>query len=163
MPQKLEFSVDTETNEVKQETKIKQDGKVVGRSFVDAIYDIKNAVYKSSTKVFNECNEEVNKYREEQGSYSIDTEIRGKVVRGVVQPKVEQFIDGAETIYAMSGETVRSVRCCLGCRTKSQICAVTAVVSGAASCVAFVLGYTPWGWGFAAGACMCVMAKQMYE
>ena len=30
MPQKLKFSVDPETKEVKQETKIKEDGKVVG-------------------------------------------------------------------------------------------------------------------------------------
>ena len=61
----------------------------------------------------------------------------------------------------MSGETVRSVRSCLGCRTNSQICAVGAVVTAGASAVAFVLGYTLWGWGLAAGALAFVAAKEM--
>ena len=42
MPQKLEF-MDPETKEVKQEQKSKK-MVIVGRSFVDAMYDIKNGV-----------------------------------------------------------------------------------------------------------------------
>lgn len=163
MPQKLEFSVDPETKEVKQETKIKEDGKVVGRSLVDAMYDIKNAVYKASTKVFNECNEEVKKYREKHGVDSVDTGKRGEIVRGVVQPQVEELFDGAETVYAMGGETMRSVGCCLGCRTTSEKCVIGAVVSFAASATTLLLGYTAWGWGFAAASLMFVAAKKMCE
>ena len=163
MPQKLEFSVDPETKEVKQETKIKEDGKVVGRSFVDALYDIKNTVYKASTKLFNECQEEVNKYKEEHGVEKIEERTRNECVRGVVHPKVEQFFDGAETAYAMGGETVRSVRTCFGCRTTSECCVIGVVASSICSAVSLFVGYTAWGWGFAAAGAMFVAAKKMYQ
>ena len=163
MPQKLEFSVDPETKEVKQETKIKENGKVVGRSFVDAMYDIKNAVYKASTKVFNECQEEVNKYKKEHDVEKIDTKTKNECIRGVVHQKVEQMFDGAETAYAMGGETMRSVRCCLGCRTTSEKCVIGSVVSGVVAGVTLLLGYTAWGWGFAGLSLMCVATKQMCE
>ena len=163
MPQKLEFSIDPETKEVKQETKIKEDGKVVGRSFVDAMYDIKNTVCKASTKLFNECQEEVNKYKEEHGVEKIDTETRNECVRGVIHPKVEQMFDGAETAYAMGGETMRSVRSCLGCRTTSECCVVGVVVSSICSAVSLFAGYTAWGWGFAAATTMFWGVKKMCE
>ena len=142
---------------------IKEDGKVVGRSFVDALYDIKNTVCKASTKLFNECQEEVNKYKEEHGVEKIDTKTRNECVRGVVHPKVEQMFDGAETAYAMGGETVRSVRTCLGCRTTSECYVVGAVVSFCCSGASLLLGYTAWGWGFAGLTVMCVAAKKMCE
>ena len=163
MPQKLEFSVDPETKEVKQETKIKEDGKVVGRTFADALYDIKNTVCKASTKLFNECQEEVNKYKEEHGVEKIDTKTRNECVHGVVHPKVEQMFDGAETAYAIGGETVRSVRSCLSCRTTSECCVVGVVASSICSAFSLFAGYTAWGWGFAAAGVMCFVVKKMCE
>lgn len=163
MPQKLEFSVDPETKEVKQETKIKKDGKVVGRSFVDALYDIKNTVYNASTKLFNECQEEVNKYKEEHGVEKIDTKTRNECVCGVVNPKVERVFDGAETAYAMGGEIVRSVGSCLSCRTTSECCVVGVVGSCICSAVSLFAGYTAWGWGFAAAGVGFWVVKKMCE
>ena len=160
MPQKLEFSFNPETKEVKQETKIKEDGKVVGRSFVDAVYDIKNAVYKASTKVFNECDEEVNKYREGQGSYSVDTETRRKIVRGVVHPQVEQLFDGArnsicyewrdcaisEILFRLSNQ-LTNLCCRSGCHRGCFCCRICVRLH-------FV------GMGLAAGALAFVAAKK---